>query len=521
MRLKISKRLLAINSGSNLLTWVLKTLLLIWLQRYLLRRVNLAEYSLYPVIMSVMAFVELLQQFLSGGVARFIVEADVRGDRQRVTEIASTMFVIQALSAVLILGLGILFTGYIDRILAIDPAYLADARGMMGLLIVSFCLHLALLSFEAGLFARQRFVLLNGLELGSVGLRILLIVALFRSLGVRVLWVVVAAESANILTLALKTILSCRAVPALRFRPGRYRGATARQLLSFSSWNFLQSVSYRIYSSFDPLILNRMASPLEVTLFYIGSLFRRQIGAALHRLTHPLLPSLIGMHALREYDRLRGAYYRYGRFYTWAFMLPAVPLVVFRTELIRLYVGEKYLAAATVMLVLFLGSVVNLGNNGLYKINIALNRVRPVALGGMAIQLVNLGLTVYLVGVRKMGALGSALGTFIVSLTLQPLLDLVLARYLLRIRAGEWVRKTVLPGLAPACGSALVCLAIRFLDPPGTWVELIGYSAAGSLVYAFLVFLLLRDREKTVLRGLFSRIEPAAGGMDARSGGEE
>lgn len=498
----LDKRLLFINSLSSLLSWILKTGLLFVLQRFLLSRVSLEEYSLYPVISSIMVFVELLRSLLSGGISRFIVEADVQGKRDQVTSIATTMFIIQGTAAVVLLVLGAVFTWNIAHVLSVAPQHVHDARIMMGIMIGSFVIHLATTSFEVGLFARQKFVILNGLELVSVTVRILLIILFFSTMGVRVIWIVLASEVANVTIHLTRIVISMKVIPALRFVPRTVNWAKAREMLSFSSWNFVNAISYRLYTNFDPLILNRLATPFDVTVFYIGSLVKKQILAVLQRITTPLVPSLIEMHTLNRQDMLRTAYYRYGKYFTWLFMAAALPFMVFSREFITLYVGAPYLAAAPVMLVLFFSSAIGLGNSMISKLSVAQGNVKPIAIRSVITQGVNVLITIYLVAALRLGAMGSAVASLVATATLQIGFDFALAYRMIRIRPKELFRNSIIPGFLPAILSTGVFLVIRAIDSPDTWFKILLYSAAGELVYIALIMAFSTRDERAVLTKL-------------------
>ena len=134
-QVEISKRLVFINSASSLVSRVLNVSVLIWMYQYLLRRISAEEYSLLPVLGSIMLFAPLLTTVLTGGLGRYIVEAYAKGDERRVTQIVSTMFPLLLGAGFLFLALGWLFSWHIDRILTLSPERLWDARIMMGLMM--------------------------------------------------------------------------------------------------------------------------------------------------------------------------------------------------------------------------------------------------------------------------------------------------------------------------------------------------------------------------------------------------
>ena len=90
----ISKRLVFVNSLSGVAAKVLNLGVLIWLQQYLLRRISAEEYSLYPVLISLIVFLPPATSVLTGGLTRYIVEAYAKGDERRVTQITSTMSIL-------------------------------------------------------------------------------------------------------------------------------------------------------------------------------------------------------------------------------------------------------------------------------------------------------------------------------------------------------------------------------------------------------------------------------------------
>ena len=192
-QVEISKRLVFINSVSSLVSRVLNVSVLIWMYQYLLLQISVEEYSLLPVLGSVMMFAPLLTMVLTGGLGRYIVEAYAKGDERRITQIVSTMFPLLLSTGFAFLALGWLFSWYIDRILTISPERLWDARVMMGLMMFSAAIRLPLTPFGIGLYVRQKFVLMNLIKVGQELLQIALLFVLLVGVSTRVLWVIVDA----------------------------------------------------------------------------------------------------------------------------------------------------------------------------------------------------------------------------------------------------------------------------------------------------------------------------------------
>ncbi|MCK5378212.1 MAG: hypothetical protein KAJ78_02360, partial [Acidobacteria bacterium] len=348
-RVEISKKLVLINSASSLVTRMLSISVLIWLQQYLLKRITPEEYSLLPVLYSVMAFAPLLTFALTAGLGRYIVEAYARHDDKRITQIVSTMFPILCGAGLVFLAVGWTFAWHIDKILNIAPERLWDARIMMALLMFSAAVTLPVSPFGVGFFVRQKFVLQNLIGVGTEVFRLSLLFTLLFGISTRVLWVVTASACAGILGQIINVVISRRLVPTLRFCPSYIHWPIAKELTSFGGWSFVVQFANTIRSSADPIILNRLAGSFDVTCFYLGSLPFRLLQQFHLAARSSLPPVVMGLYAKEEYVRLQSIYLRVGRYSLWTSLFVAVPAIIFSQELMTLYVGSGFVRAGYVM----------------------------------------------------------------------------------------------------------------------------------------------------------------------------
>jgi len=506
-RVEISKRLALINSASSVATRVINISVLLWLYQYLLRRIDPDEYSLYPVVMSIMMLVPLLTTVFTSGIGRYVVEAYARGDTAGVTQIVSTMCPILLTVSAALLLFGWLFAWQIEHVLTVAPAYRADARLMMGLLMSLAAIRLLVTPFSLGLYVKQRFVLSNVLGLVCEVFRIALLFVLLFAVEVRVLWVVVASVAAETLRMTLTLILSRRFIPELRFQRSEIRWNRARSLMSFGGWSFVLQIADKIRTNADVIILNKLGTALDVANFHLGSTLYRHVQVTSYLVRAPLQPQLTALHATGAADRLRSAYLRGGRFALWASTFLAVPLIVYRRELVTLYVGKQYLTSATVLALLMATFPIAYGNVMLPHIARAQARMRAWAIRALIIHTTNLVLTLYLVGVRKMGAVGSALGTFTVYLVFEPLFYWPLGLRLAGVEPRTWFNETLRLGFLPSLVAVPVWLILQVVVRPDSWLSLGLCVLVGSGCFLFcLLRFALHARDRHDLDKVLARI---------------
>lgn len=503
---RVNRRMLLANSASTFLSRILNVTVLVWMYQYLLRRIEPVEYSVYAVVVSVMAFSSLLTVTLTSGLGRYLVDAHARKDDRLITQIVSTMAPILGGSALLATAVGCTLAAFIEHILTVAPGHVGEARLMMTLMSLLLGMQLALAPFGLGLYIRQRFVLSSSIQIGQDLLRIALLFALLRGVGPRAIWVVVASVSASMIGLIVTQVVSRRLVPALRFRLSEMRAGLARQVLSFGAWSFLGQLATLIHDSANPIILNKLATPLDVTTLHLGAMSDQHVRHLSAQATAPLLPLMTSLNAVNDDTRLRRFFLQGCRYDMWAALFVAVPLIVFAPTFVTLYVGPRFLDAATVIMLLFASHAFLFSQSFLYKVAHAKARIGAFTVLAFVTNLGTVALSLTLVGGFKLGAIGAALAACIMR-AVSMLAFIPLSVRLTGVPVSTWLRETVLPGVTPALLAAIVCATLRVFVAPASWLSLGLCTAAGGLVYVLvLVGFAMQPEDRQLLRDLVVRI---------------
>ena len=492
-----AKQRLMVNSASGLVERFANLAVQIWLYQYLIKRISPAEYSLYPVVTALLVFVPPLLAVLTSGLGRDTVEAHARNDDHRVTEITSTIFPVLLAAALGLALLALVAAKYLSSILKIAPQDLSEARLMVLLLFGSLSLRLIQVPFGVGLYVREKFVLLNVLNIAYTIIRVGLLFGLLLGAGPRVLWVVVASVGSDVAALLVSTVLSLRALPALRFRFDCIRWELLPGLMAFGFWNMIGSIGAAIRRSSDLVILNWFATPIDVNTFQLACLADNQIDSVLSKIEEPLLPHMVARHATGGPTALRALFMRGGRYNLWATLFVAAPLVVFRHELWSLYLGSKlkvYEDAPIVMVLLLVRYWIEMPIYLIGQVAYAMNRMRAISLMVVGATITNLITTIYLVHVLRMGAVGSALGTLISVLIWSLFVAWMYSLKLLGLEFWPWFKAVVWRGALPSAVAGLFALGWRHLVEPETVPALLFAIALVALVYVFSILLFCVDQ---------------------------
>jgi len=497
-----NKRRILVNALGGMVARVLDITLLLWVYQHLVRRISPEEYSLLPVVSSAVLLLPLIATTFSSGVGRFVSEALALHDHERITRIVSSVYGPLCIAAVGMLAAGGLVVWQCETILRIGPGLLFDARLIAVLLLGVLTLRVLVSPFTVGLFARERFVLINAIVLGGQVLKIAVLLALLTG-STRVLWVAVAQSVSELVVTATTLVLSRRCLPALRFVPGAVDTALRRRLFRFGGWLTLDQTGQALYRAMDPIILNRFASSVDVVAFHLGSLPFRQIQPFLMALTKPFQPVMAALHAHESEVTLQNAFLRIGRYSLWILGLLACPLIAWREPLFRLYLGPRaslYSDAPHAMLLMFAAWVPACSLQGLSTLATSRERMRGYILSTTLSQVFNLGLTLYFLASLRLGAIGSALASLIAlwAVYMVGLLPLALRGF--GIPARRYAREVLLEGMAPWLVASAYFFAVQ--SRVTGWGAFIGLGLAGGIAYMAIVTVLLSKTEWADLKRL-------------------
>jgi len=492
---EVSKQKVIINSASSLLTRLVSVTVLVWMYQYLLKRIDVEEYSLLPVVTAVMAVTPVFTTIFTSGLGRFIIEAYAKGDKERVTEIVSSVVPFIMGAAVLILILIGFLTWNIEKILNIPLGRESEASIMMFLLLVALLNSFLLSPYTVGFHVKQKFIALNLIRLGVEILRTGLLLYFLLVLGPKVLYVVIATTASNICGVFLETFISRRMVPSLKFKIKSFRLQTAREVLSFGGWTFFGQVFYLIRTAADPIILNLYASHLDVAIFHIGSIFSRQLESLKGLIFPPLLPPLIALHVAGKKERIREHFYRINKYIMWSLLVFVIPTIIFRQEFYNLYIGQEYNTASTIAGLLFIPSIIGMGIQMVWQIAPAIGKIKSFALISSCLEFSTLLLTLFLVIGLGMGAIGAALSACIIGLAGMTFFVLPLGLKLIEGSLKEWLKETWLPGILPSFAGLGVWQTLQRVLTAETWLSLGGYFLIGALIYTLFLFLFCLDDE--------------------------
>lgn len=502
----VSKKLAIVNASSAVVARLINVFGFVWVLSYLLHRISVEEFSIYPLVNAIMLFSPFFFSFFVGGVTRLTIADYAKNKKLSVETTVSSIFPILFLFSFIFFIGAIFLAENLEHIFSVPPEHQESAAAMLILLASSFTFQMILLPFGMGHHIRQRFIELNAFTITRDLLKITLMYLFFTIFGATIFWVVVATVIAEVLYAVVVTWRSRRLVPALRMRYHAFQWARAREILSFGVWTTLGRLASILYISAGTFVLNLSGTAADVTSYYLAASCFQHIQALITVARQPLQPALIAMHTLRDEARLKDASLRGGKYGLWVALLVALPLAVFSSDFVRL-VSSDGLPHAPLVLILFMALfLVNQPTGMLPSVALARGEVRRFNLRACLSSAICVAAVVWLVRGLDLGAAGAAFAITLGTLATQLLFVLPLYLELSRSTLADVWRHVIAPGLTPAVAGGAAWLATAAVVLPlGTWLALGTAAAGGGVVYAATLLLLCLDpRDRDVVAAVMS-----------------
>lgn len=496
---KSASKQFLVNASSSVVARLIQITALVWVNQYLLRRIVPEEYAIYPVVLSLLVAGEIFSRIFTGGITRYIIEKDAKNDPEGVTEIVSSMVPLLFGAAFVLASLGSVVVWKINFFIQVDPLFVSDTRLMLSLLVLGVCVNILSTPFAAGLYVKQKFVTLNIVELLVEIVRVGLMASLLVGVSTRVLWLVVASTVAIFVRLIINRYYTAKLIPATRFKISKINFQTAKQIMGFGAWTSTSGLTGLMQRTGPFMLLNHFSTALDVTVFNLGRLIDLNIKRITQAAGQPLEPAMVRKFAEEGIEGLKSLYYRGGRYQLWILMVVVPPLVVFRREIVTLYVGEQYVAAGDVMLFYFLAYPFDYAGSMFYRVAHACGQVGEFYKIQMAVTVVSFLFSIGLVVFWDFGGVGIAIAFFLSSALMNVGFMWPAGLRMVEGSAGQFFHKILWRGCLPVILASGVCFGIKMVMPPEGWFQVFGYSFVSLLVYAGTIYGLCMDPADRIL----------------------
>lgn len=379
---------------------------------FMLHMMGQAEYGLYSLAASVVAYLTVLDLGFANAIVRYTAKYRAEGKVREQYEMFGMFFILYLGISVLTLVLGGCFLYNIDGLFdkTMNGMELYKIRVMMLLMIFNLAFTFPMSIWGAIITAYERFVFTKTLNIiRSVLNPVVMVVMLY--MGYRAIGMVVVTTLFNVATLLINWWY-CKNRLRIKVLFGRFEWGFFKEVSLYSFWIFLNAIMDRIYWSTGQFVLGMFRGAVAVAVYSVAMQLHQIYMSFSLAIYGVFLPKVTAMVATNSSDReISNLFIKTGRiqYSVMAFILTG--FVLFGKCFIVLWAGAEYEMAYWIALIVIVPFTVPLIQNLGTTILQAKNKMRFRSVTYVVIAILSLCLSIPLA--KEYGGIGCAVGTSI------------------------------------------------------------------------------------------------------------
>lgn len=365
----------------------------------LLAGIGKAEYGVYQLVGSIMAYLTVINTVLAAGITKFYSKAYLEGDREKMENtLAIAKRIHWVISAIAVAVIAIV--GFISvRVYA--NSFTSPQLHEMGMMFVVLAIDMVVIMNNtiniAVITAHERFVFLKGTQLFTALLQPCLVLICMR-IWPSAFMVACCTLSANLLCAILQRVFA-QSVLKTRYTYHGMDKQLVKEMLQFSSAAVLVALSDQVFWKSGQLVLGYFRGAEDVAVFAIGAQIYSVyivIGTTVATVFLPKITDLY-LHSKHPEKEASSLFITVGRISLYVSLFILLAFAILGPEFIRLWAGEGYQEAYLVALIVMIPYTVDIIQNLGLTILQVVNRYQFRGYLNSGLAILNIAITIPLV----------------------------------------------------------------------------------------------------------------------------
>lgn len=474
------RRRIIIGTTSNFVGQLFVFFVLFLLTPFILSHVGDADYGLWILLGSIVAYSSLLDFGMWGTVIKYVAEYQAQKNYEDARALLSTVLYLYIGIAMLISLAGLATAPFVPSLFNLAPEQHELTRRLVVLISLSTGFAIPCMLPLAVLRGLQRYDITNGIDIfTTLFTTIATVIVLLYGGGVT------GMAFVNLGSIFLSLFASLwmlhKVAPELHFRLRGANWSMARKIAGYSWPLFMRDMATRLQTRTDEITIGIFLPVSAVGSYSLARRLSETTQTLTRQFMKTLLPLASQLHAEDDFPRLRHLY-KTGTRLTIAIVLAlSSVLIVLAGPILAVWVGTPYAAYTGVVVILTLANLIATVQWPAMAILQAMTRHRILAFSSLGNGIANLILSVLLV--RAYGLIGVALGTAIPIAIEYFGVVLPYSLRVTKIPLREASLELFLPALLPAVPTFLILYSLRFAFEPSSLLAILVVATAGLCVY--------------------------------------
>ena len=472
----------------------------------MLKLIGQAEYGLYSLVISITAYLSVLDMGFGNAMVRYISQCQAKNDGQNEAKLNGLFLIIYSIIGIITLIIGIIIFLNINNLFttSLTIEELRKAKIIMIVLIGTIAVSFPLSIYDSYALASEKFVFLRTLNILKTILVPLTMLPLLLS-GFKSITMVIITCVFNILYHVCTLLYDYKKLSMkITFSFTASEKKLFKEISTYSFFIFLNLIVDSVFNNTDQIILGSLCGTIVVSIYSVGAKIFQMNTAISTTISGMFLPKVTKI--LQDDNgnkKVSNMFLKVSRIQLYIMLLILTGFIIFGKNFIILWAGKEYVDAYYIILLLIGPAIIPLTQNVCISIIQAKNRHQFRSIVYIIIAILNICISIPLA--RKYGGIGAAIGTTIANLIGQILIMNIYYYKKINIDIPSYWKNFLKFSSIPT----ILCYLFYILNNKiniTSWSYTIGGIIIYSLVYFIWCYIYMNEEEKKYVKAIANKV---------------
>lgn len=402
-----NKKRLLMNMTTQVLSFVVNLGINFFLSGYIVNVIGKEVYGFVGLANNFISYVQIFTVAFNAMLSRFVTIKLAEKKCEEASKYISSVTICNICISVLLLIPSVLLSCFLQYVIEVPVAYMADIKLLWILIFIGFLIQLATNTYQTCFFATNRLDLSAKRSLENYLLRALLLLGLFSFFKPHV-WYVGAVSFACAVYLAiLNKHYMKKLTPQLKIKKKYFSVKAVKELVGVGIWNSINQLSQLLMTGFDLLIANIFIGPAEMGLLSIAKMVPTQLLSFVGMVSNVFAPKMTIAYASGDKNKFLREVFFSVKVCGALCSVPLVGFIAFGKEFFGLWMNNlsqsDIIQIQILSILTLLPSVFSVYIFPLYNVNTITCKLKVPVLVSVGIGAANLGIVCILIQNTSLG----------------------------------------------------------------------------------------------------------------------
>jgi len=352
------KKLLVKNIFSNWAAMFVTLAISFFMSPFLVHTLGKAQYGIWALVLSVVAYSSFLDVGMKQSLARFIPKYYAMKDFQSLNEVMNSSSLIYRITGTMVIPFTLLVAFvFIDSFNI--PEELLDITRIVLIIIGLRQAIFFYFTTRTAIGPFHRYDIANGIDIFFDISRALVIV-LFLKMGYGLIALAIITISITLIKIVTRSTAQRKIVPEIKYKYKFITKVKVKELLNYGSISFLIVVCWMVIFNSDNIIIGIFLTTTEITYFSIAATLVNYLRALISSIGIPLVPAISHLDATSDIKEIASMFYKIMKYLYFLCTGICMMILFYGDKFIYLWMGPEFTTTVNILYILIVPACIYL-----------------------------------------------------------------------------------------------------------------------------------------------------------------